>query len=304
MIPAGVKSTLVSETLSATASVCPECSGAVVATEGERICEQCGLVVAADDIDRGPEWYADDTEKKRAGAPLTRQRHDRGLSTRIGYDGETGSARKRRQLERMRRQHNRGRIRSKAERNQMYAFTEIQRLAESLGVPDGLREQACALFESAQSADLIRGRSLEGFAAATVYAVCRIDAIARTTEEIVDAAKADSAECRAAYDALNRELGLPTGPIDPVEYLPRFADQLDVPDVVEQRARHLARLTQEEGIAGGRQPSGIAAGCLYTAAREHGHDLTQARAAAVADVSPVTLRGTYHDLCERDTDGA
>jgi transcription initiation factor TFIIB len=35
---------------------CPECSGAVVADEehGEVVCQECGLVVEEDSVDRGP----------------------------------------------------------------------------------------------------------------------------------------------------------------------------------------------------------------------------------------------------------
>ena len=204
---------------------CPECNGGLDETGDETFCLRCGLVVGADRLDPGPEWRAFDAEnRERTGAPLTRSRHDRGLSTEIGRSTRL-TGRKRRLFARLRRQHNRARIASKAERNRVYAFTEIRRQVCALGLSDGVRDRACVLFESAQKADLLRGRSLEGFAAAVVYAVCRTDGISRTLPEIVTVAKATKSELTAAYDALNRELGLPTGPIDPGEYLARFASQ-------------------------------------------------------------------------------
>ncbi|PSP70693.1 transcription initiation factor IIB, partial [Halobacteriales archaeon QH_6_68_27] len=51
-----------------------------------------------------------------------------------------------------------------------------------------------------------------------------------------------------------------------------------------------------EGLVAGRNPAGVAAACLYTAADERDHPLTQERAADAADVTPVTLRSTYKDL--------
>ena len=42
----------------------------------------------------------------------------------------------------------------------------------------------------------------------------------------------------------------------------------------------------------------MAAACLYAAARECSYPLTQRRAADVADVTPVTVRGTYSVLRE------
>jgi transcription initiation factor TFIIB len=277
---------------------CPECEGRLRADDCETICTQCGLVVNEHSIDPGPEWRSfadDDTNPERTGAPLTRSRHDRGLSTEIGRSNRL-TGRKRRRVARMRRQHKRTQIRSKAERNQVYAFTEIRRLISRLDLPEHVREQSCALFDSAQNENLLQGRSIEGFAAAVVYATCRTASVSRTVTEITDAAKATRAELDAAYDAMNRELGLPTGPIDPREYLARFASRLDLPAEIEQRARELATDLRENGGDTGKNPGGVAAACLYTAARRCSYSLTQQEAADVADVTPVTLRQTYKRL--------
>lgn len=287
--------------MSTTATACPECDGRLHSDGTETVCGDCGLVVGEDALDRGPEWrsFADDeTNPERCGAPLTRSRHDRGLSTEIGRSTRL-KGRKRRRVARMRRQHTRARIPTKTDRNQIYSFTEIRRLVSRLELGEPVREQSCALFESAQNADLLRGRSLEGFSAAAVYATYRVNGISRTVGEIADSAKADEAELKAAYDALNRELGLPTGPIDPREYLARFASKLDLPRQVEARARTFAERAGEEGLTVGRNPCGVAAACLYAAAEERGHELTQTDAASVAGVTPVTLRSTYYDLTDR-----
>jgi transcription initiation factor TFIIB len=277
---------------------CPECQGRLRRTDTETVCNECGLVVDDTTIDRGPEWrsFADDaTDPERCGAPLTRSRHDRGLSTEIGRSTRL-KGRKRRRVARMRRQHKRAQIGSKRERNQVYGFTEIRRITGRLELPESLQERACVLFESAQEADLLQGRSIEGFAAAAVYAVCRTASVARTIDEVVAEATATERELTAAYDAMNRELGLPTGPIDPAQYLARFASTLNVPTYLERRAREHATAATESGLAGGRDPSGVAAACLYTAAREAGYDLTQAELSGVADVSAVTIRSSYQEL--------
>jgi Transcription initiation factor IIB (TFIIB) len=200
-----------------TVQACPECEGQLRSDDCETVCTRCGLVVDEHAIDPGPEWRSfedDDTNPERTGAPLTRSRHDRGLSTEIGRSTRV-KGRKRRQFARMRRQHKRSKVRSKAERNRIYAFTEIRQLVSTLDLPTHTRDRACVLFESAQEADLLRGRSIEGFAAAAVYATCRTDSVSRTLPEITEAAKATRDELDVAYDAMNRELGLPTGPIDP-----------------------------------------------------------------------------------------
>ncbi|MFB6134056.1 MAG: transcription initiation factor IIB family protein [Halanaeroarchaeum sp.] len=277
------------------ADTCPECAGRLQSDRLETVCKQCGLVVAEDPIDHGPEWrnFDDGTNRERTGAPLTRSRHDRGLSTEIGRSTRL-KGRKRRRVARMRTQHDRARVASTAERNQIYAFTEIRRLTGTLSLPESVRDQACVLFESAQDDALLRGRSLEGFAAATVYAVCRTNGIARTVDEVAETARADADELRVAYDAMNRELGLPTGPIPPRSYLPRFASRLEVPPAVETDARSLVE--GAETAIGGRNPGGVAAAALYMAATDTESSITQAAAAAVADVSPVTIRNALDAL--------
>jgi transcription initiation factor TFIIB len=275
---------------------CPECDGRLRNDGDETVCRSCGLVVSEDRIDRGPEWRGIDEERERTGAPLTRSRHDRGLSTEIGRGSARLTGRKRRRLARMRRQHARSQIASKAERNQVHAFTEIARVTSDLSLPERAKEHACMLFKRAQEEDLLRGRSIEGFAAAALYAACRIGSVSRTRSEIVEVASATAVELRTAYSAMNRELGLPTGPIDPAEYLPRFASELDLPTAVETRAReHLEALREARHVAG-RDPSGVAAGCLYAAAKDQGQAVTQAEAADVADVTPVTLRATVQAI--------
>lgn len=283
-------------------AVCPECDGRLRTNGTETVCEDCGLVSAEDAIDRGPEWRSfddEETDRRRTGAPLTRSRHDRGLSTEIGFG--TGSnasyrsrltGRKRRQIARLRREHNRARISTKAKRNQVYGFTEIRRITASLSLPKSAKEQACTLFKSAQSEGLFQGRSLEGVAAASMYAICRTCSLARTVDEITAVSRADSDELQVAYDALNRELGLPTGPIEPTQYLPRYASKLDLETDIEQRATEHASALLEAEVVSGRNPSGVAAACLYNAAgeRDEWPTVTQAQAAEVADVAPATIR--------------
>ena len=282
-----------------TSQSCPECDGRLRAEGDETVCAACGLVVAEDRLDRGPEWRSFDADaRERTGAPLTPSRHDRGLSTEIGRGDRRLSGRQRRRYARLRRHHSRASIGSKADRNRVYAFTEIRRTAGSLSLPDATRDTACQLFARAQAEDLLRGRSVEGFAAASLYAACRMDGLARTMRELAEVTRASVDELQVAYDAMNRELGLPTGPIDPGEYLPRFASELDVPAAVEYRAHEHADRVREEGLATGRHPGGVAAACLYAAARERCYPLTQQEAADVAEVTPVTLRSTYVELVE------
>jgi len=285
------------------ANQCPECGGHVTTNSVETVCEECGLVLESQPIDNGPEWRDfedDETDPERTGAPLTPTRHDRGLSTEIGRktdgNGNTLSGSKRCQLGRLRREHNRGRWRSKAERNLAHGLTETRRIASALGLPESIRDQACALYRSASSEDLLRGRSIEAIAAASVYAACRCNGIPRTLQEIDDVAQVADERVDHAYGVLNSELGLPAVPMSPVKYVPRFASELDLSDAIRRRAEGLAANALEEGLANGCNPAGLAAACVYAAARKAGERVTQTELAEIADVTPVTIRARWEEL--------
>ncbi|WP_147376676.1 transcription initiation factor IIB, partial [Halopiger aswanensis] len=273
---------------------CPECSGTLITANRETHCRECGLIVDENQIDHGPGWFAsdEDSSQRRTGAPLTAGRHDRGLSTEIGRDrdgqGNTLSGRKRRQLNRLRREHRRSQWRSKRERNLATGLGEVRRLVSALGLSDSLREQACSLFRRAQKEDLCRGRSLEGVAAASVYAVSRCNGLGRTLEEISQVATCSRSQLECAYSVMNTELELPTAVPRPQNVLPRLTAELGVSNDVQHRALELAALAEDAGITIGCQPHGFAAACLYRAGHELGYLITQQELAEVASTSPKT----------------
>ncbi|MGQ3331296.1 transcription initiation factor IIB [Halorubrum sp. FL23] len=284
------------------ANQCPECDGRITTNAAETICEDCGLVIDEQRIDHGPEWRPyDDEECERTGAPLTAARHDRGLSTEIGRGtdakGNEISGKKRRRLARMRREQTRGRWRSKAERNLAHGLGEVRRLASALEVSGSVRDQACQLFRSAQNEDLLRGRSIEAIAAASVYGACRCDGLSRTLDDVTDPARVEQSRVTNAYKTLNTELGLPAKPVTPSAFVPRLASELDVPDQIRQRARRLAEDSESTGVTTGVCPSGFAAACLYKAGCEQGQLLSQSDVAEVANVSTVTVR-THRDALD------
>jgi len=287
---------------------CPECDGRLLTEGGETACTDCGLVVEGCRVDRrGPRTFAgDDTDRERTGAPITEARHDRGLSTEIGYtfdgNGNVLSGQKRRQLARLRREHTRAKWRSKAERNLAHGCAEIARMVGALDLDRDHREQASALFRSAQDEGLLPGRSIEAFATASVYAICRCTTATRTRGEVVSVAQVGRDRVITAYDVLNEQLGLPTPPQRPREYIPALASTMEAPPETEGAARSLAERAWDAGESVGVHPAGFAAACLEVACRDDGVEITQLALAEAADVTPVTVRA-HRDRIETARSG-
>ncbi|MDS0243761.1 MULTISPECIES: transcription initiation factor IIB family protein [unclassified Haloferax] len=291
-----------------TNNACPDCGGYVRTNTAETVCDDCGLVLSEYQIDHGPEWRlfsADDEAQKRTGAPLTPTRHDRGLSSEIGYKrdatGRTLSGKKQQQVARMRREQSRGRFQSKAEANLAHGLGEVRRIAGALELSESTRDQACRLFRSAQSEDLLRGRSIEAIAAGCVYGACRCNAVLRTLPDVAGLARVERSRVTNAYKTLNTELRLPIQPIRPSEFVPQLASELEIPENVRRRARDLATNAEVAGLTTGLNPSGFAGACLYKASRDADLHLTQSEASQAANVSVATIRSHRDTLNEFDS---
>ena len=230
----------------------------------------------------------------------TPTRHDRGISTNIGWKtdgkGNVLSGKKRRLFGRLRVQHSRSRWGSKADRNLAHGLTETRRIVGALDLPDSIRDRACKLFQSAQDADLLPGRSIDAFAAASVFAACRCGGVPWSMRDVAEVASVDRDRVENAYAVMNREVGLPTTVQTAVEYVPRFATALAVPDQVRMAAECLAKRATEAGLDNGRNPAGVAAACLYQSARSTGDGISQQAVGDCADVSAMTVRKRWREV--------
>jgi transcription initiation factor TFIIB len=288
---------------------CPECGGRLKSDveHGETICEECGLVVDENEIDRGPEWRAfnssEKDEKSRVGAPTTKMMHDEGLSTNIGWQdrdayGNTLSASQREKMQRLRTWNERFRTRDSKERNLKQALGEIDRMASALGLPENVRETASVVYRRALSEDLLPGRSIEGVATASLYAAARQTGTPRSIDEVANVSRIDEMEFKRTYRYIVRELNLEIQPADPEQYVGRFASELGISDEAEQRARELLRTAKEQGLHSGKSPVGLAAAAVYAAPLLCNEGITQSEVSDVTDISEVTIRNRYKELLE------
>jgi len=290
---------------------CPECSGNVITDEehGETVCEECGLVIEEDSVDRGPEWRAFDAaekdQKSRVGAPTTNTMHDKGLSTNIDWRdqdayGRSLGARQRQKMRRLRKWNERFRTRDSKERNLKQALGEIDRMASALGLPDNVRETASVIYRRALDEDLLPGRSIEGVSTSCVYAAARMAGVPRSLDEIAEVSRVEKDEVARTYRYVVRELKLEVKPADPEQYVPRFASSLELSEESEMRAKQLLKNAKEKGVHSGKSPVGLAAAAVYAAALLTNEKTTQAAVSEVADISEVTIRNRYHELLEAE----
>jgi transcription initiation factor TFIIB len=289
---------------------CPECESENLVTTadgGERVCDDCGLVLEESTIDRGPEWrafnHSERQSKSRVGAPTTQTMHDKGLTTQIDWKnkdayGRSISSEKRSQMHRLRKWQERIRTKDAGERNLQFALSETDRMASALGVPRSVREVASVIYRRALDEDLIRGRSIEGVATSCLYAACRQEGIPRSLEEVAEVSRVGQKEIGRTYRYVAQELGLKMEPVDPKQYVPRFSSALDLSEETQAKANEIIDVTAEQGLLSGKSPTGYAAAAIYAASLLCNEKKTQREVAEVAQVTEVTIRNRYQEQIE------
>ncbi|MEM0467384.1 MAG: transcription initiation factor IIB [Candidatus Thermoplasmatota archaeon] len=290
---------------------CPECGSTHLTKDysrAELVCNSCGLVIDEDLIDHGPEWRAFDSDQQekraRVGAPMTYTIHDKGLSTMISWQnkdsyGKSIPTRNRAQLFRMRKWQSRSRVSNASERNLAVALTELDRLSSGIGLPRTVRETAAMIYRKAVMKNLIRGRSVDGVAAASLYAACRQCNVPRTLDEISDVAHMSRKEIGRNYRFIARELGLKLMPTSPQDYISRFCSELKLSRDVQAKCIDILNEAAKKELTSGRGPTGIAAASLYIASVLCGERRTQREVADVAGVTEVTIRNRYKEVAKK-----
>jgi transcription initiation factor TFIIB len=290
---------------------CPECGGAKLMRDyesAEVVCMECGYVLDINITDQGPEWRAFNNEQRekraRTGAPSTFTIHDKGLSTMIDYQdrdffGKRFAPGQKAQIFRMRKWQRRIRVSDAMERNLAFALTEISKVANNLSLPKSIFETASVIYRKAVKQRLIRGRSIQGISAATVYIACRQCGLSRTLEEISKASNLSKREVGRSYSFLVKKLEYFIPPVSANQYISKFSNQLSMEGKVEEIANKILITASDLKLTSGRGPTGIAAAAIYVASVLVGERRTQREIAEVAKVTEVTIRNRYKELVEK-----
>ena len=290
-------------------NLCTECGNTIFVDEnrGLLVCEECGLVHSEKHIDRGPEWRAFDADQKkkrtRTGAPMTYMIHDKGLSTMIDWRnkdifGKEIPAKLRSQIYRLRKWQSRIRVSDATERNLTFALSELDRMASNLELQKNLREGAAKIYRDAVEAHLIRGRSIEGVAAASLYAACRMFKVPRTLNEIAEVARVDKKEISRSFRYISNELELNLNPTKPIDFLTRFISELKLTSNCQKMAKTIIRMAERRGLTSGRGPTGVCAAAIYASSILSNERRTQRSIARVSCVTEVTVRNRFSELVE------
>lgn len=271
---------------------------------GEIVCNNCGLVLEDNIIDQGAEWSVfspEDENRARAGAPVNLMLHDKGLSTDIDwqnrdFSGKAISSSTRSQLHRMRKWQARARSSNSRERNLQNAMQEMNTMGGRLELPRSIQSEAALIYRRALEANIIRGRSIPGVAAACLYIACELAGVPRPIADVSHKLRMGKKELGRTIRQVKLKLRIRTAPKEASQFIGQFCSKLDLKPEIENAAKDMFAKIKELELDSGRGPTGLAAALIYIAALKGGQRRTQRDIADISGVTEVTIRNRYKEL--------
>jgi transcription initiation factor TFIIB len=265
--------------MSSSLSVCERCGSQDLIQDeetGEIICANCGLVVSEMYFDR--RLYIDEETSSSTAKPLSpseRKKMDRLMIIDRRLRADAGDPYVLR-----------------------VAISEINRLVQTLHLPEAVEDNAEGIYRQAQKAGLVLRGTISGFAAASVYAACRAQGIPRTLKQVSEASSENVKSISRMYRILISELKISVELDNPLKHLSRIARAVNLPHKVERLASDILVKAMNSGYHTGKNPKGLAASALYLASKELGEKSTQLELSDAAGVSALTIRKRVKGLQE------
>ena len=162
-----------------------------------------------------------------------------------------------------------------------YRENLIRGLAERLGLPSAIIDDAIRIGRLAGRSLSMKGRNRLAVAAAAVYLACRRACTAHSIKEIAGHAAVGKKLVTSTYNVLCREMDVDVPPADHVRILARMASALKMGRTATLRATAILEAAAEGGEMGGRNPRCLVAAAVHLADGNMAID----RIATAADVS-------------------
>ena len=293
---------------------CPECESTLVddIQNGERFCSACGVIVAEQMADYGPETKSSSLEEKmklaRATGQTTYSQHDLGITTEIAigtkdFSGKSINSQVANQMHNLRKWQQRVRVSTPRERRLSIVLAKIGETCKTLALSKNVLETASMIYRNLDGKVEVKGKSVVSISAATIYMACKQCEVVRSLDEICRGLcspielKAKTKLAARYYRTMVMELGNSTAPVITMDkYISKIANLTGTDVRVERLALEISEKTKDRNLADGKAPNGIAAAYLYVASILLGQNVLQRDVSSVAGVTEVTIRNRCKEI--------
>ena len=195
---------------------------------------------------------------------------------------------------------------SSIERNFWEAKPKLKMLCSKLNIPEYISDSAWKIYSLVAKKKLTMGRSINGFIAGALYAAIRVHDFPRLLDEVCEASLTPRRTVHRSLAMIIREvlpeLNLRYQPITAESLVFRFGNELELPMNIQKNAINMLKQASQNGLKRtGKDPKGLAAACIYIAAKDGDMRKTQSRVAEIAKITEVTLRSRAKQIREKLT---
>ncbi|TFG17918.1 MAG: hypothetical protein EU531_01905 [Promethearchaeota archaeon] len=264
--------------------------------DGNKVCLNCGLIVARTYVGNERRAYTvEEIQNRRRTEPRWRDFGPRTMlpATKTDSKGKSIGPKEQALFSRLSKIQNS--LISSIERNFWEAKPKLKMLTSKLNIPEYISETAWKIYSIVAKKKLTMGRSINGFIAGSLYAAIRVHDFPRLLDEVCEASLTPRRTVHRSLAMIIREvlpeLGLRYQPITAESLVFRFGNELDLPMHIQKCAIDMLREASENGLKRtGKDPKGLAAACIYIAAKDGSVRKTQSLVADIAKITEVTLR--------------
>lgn len=280
---------------------CPECGDNHFFTnrdKGEVICRACGFVVEDAMCDFGKDRILDDEDaakKSRTGAPFDPRIADN-LITEVGNREDLSRLpSKTRNLMKRIRKKNKWSY-SALHQNLTANLSNLKIVSSYLNLPKRVEMEAAEIYRECVQRGVTMARSNENILASSIYIAAKMHLIPKSLNEISDATKIDKFVIAKTAKLVVKRLDVKLNPSNPVDFVGRFASELNIDATVQTKAVKMIERMQKEGLNSGKNPISLAATALYITSLINGTKVKQIDIAKVSGITETTLRSRTKEM--------
>lgn len=266
---------------------------------GEKICQQCGIVIKdkISDLELQPE-ASNNKKDTNTILPYSLTLYDQGISTSIAdsYKIKTNEWSTNKIENNKIDFLNKIVSYSNEKRNLKIAIDMLNRLKDKIHLPSACIEEAFTYYKKALEMDLIKGRSIKEMVIACVYITCKKTNLPRTLSEMSKIVNGNEVFAARCYRLISREFKITYSQTDPVLFLHRIANESNIDEVTTRKALDILISLRKNEVFSGKDPLSIAAAILYAVSRKNKEKISQSKIACAANINIITLRKRLSEL--------
>lgn len=267
---------------------------------GERICEDCGLV-NSELLDELPEFNNDLEGASRYGCPSNYFYPKSALGTKIRARGfnKLSNLQKQGQM-------------PYREKSLLETLTKIQKKCKQYNISQTVIDSAKILYKKVSDCKHTKGKrvgknrimrciNLRSMIAACLFHACKLQGEPRSPKEIADIydleIKNVNKGCRKFLELIDIEsLNTEFNSSRSFDFIDRFASKLNLTKEYIKIAKDISTNIHKLDIASTHEPPSVAAGCILMVAVIYRLDITKKQISDVFKISDVTISKTYRRI--------